>query len=118
MHAGGAGSVRVPKQELSMYRTFVACAFGLFCAQAQAAEVKVITTGAMKAVVLALVPQFEKETGHKAVVDNDTARGVARRIEAGEAFDLVVNTPGALNELATQGKVVGSTHANLARVGV
>src|SRR5437868_5679687 len=107
-----------PKQELSMYRTFVACAFGLFCAQAQAAEVKVITTGAMKAVVLALVPQFEKETGHKAVIDNDTAWGVARRIEAGEAFDLAVNTPGALNDLATKGKVVGSTRANVARVGV
>jgi len=101
-----------------MYRTVLACAFGLFCAQAQAAEVKVLTTGAMKAVVFELVPQFEKETGHKAVIDNDTAGGVARRIEAGEAFDLAVNTPGALNDLATKGKVVGSTRANVARVGV
>ena len=46
-----------------MYRTLLACLVGLLCAQAQAAEVKVLTTGAMKAVVLELVPQFEKETG-------------------------------------------------------
>src|SRR3954447_16616434 len=101
-----------------MYRAVIACVFSLICASAQAAEVKVITTGAMKAVVLELVPQFEKETGHKAVVDSDTAGGVTRRVEGGEVFDLVVNTPGALNDLTAKGKVVGSTRANIARVGV
>ena len=42
-------------------------------AHAAAAEVKILTAGAMKEVVLAVVPQFERETGHKAVVSNDTA---------------------------------------------
>src|SRR4051794_13627407 len=106
------------EQGILMYRTVLAGILGLVCAQVQAAEVKVITTGAMKAVVLELVPQFEKETGHKAVVDNDTAGGVTRRGEGGEAFDLVVNTPGALNDLAAKGKVVGSTRAIVARVGI
>src|SRR3954465_5403147 len=101
-----------------MYRAVIACVFGLICVSAQAAEVKILATGAMKAVVLELVPQFEKETGHKAVVDNDTAGGVPRRGEGGEGFDLVVNTPGALNDLAAKGKVVGSTRAIVARVGI
>ncbi len=85
---------------------------------AQGADVKILTAGAMKAVVLELVPQFEKETGHKAVVDNDTAGGLARRIQGGETFDLAVITPGVLNDLAGKGKVVGDTRANVARVGV
>ena len=85
---------------------------------AQGAEVKILTAGAMKAVVLELVPQFEKETGHKAVVDNDTAGGLARRIQGGETFDLAVITPGVLNDLAGKGKVAGDTRANVARVGV
>jgi molybdate transport system substrate-binding protein len=72
----------------------------------------------MKAVVLELVPQFEKETGHKAIVDNDTAGGVTRRIEGGEAADLVVNTPGGLNTLAEKGKVVRDSRATVSRVGV
>jgi len=101
-----------------MYRAVIACVFGLICTSAQAAELRILTTGAMKAVVLELVPLFEKETGHKVVVDNDTAGGVSRRIDAGEAFDAVVNTPAGLSALESKGKVVGGSRANVARVGV
>jgi molybdate transport system substrate-binding protein len=101
-----------------MNRWIAALLIALGPAMAHAAEVKVMTTGAMKAVVLELVPQFEKETGHKVVVDNDTAGGVARRVEGGEAVDVVVNTPGGLNDLAAKGKIVGNSRANVARVGI
>ena len=77
-------------------------------AAAQAAEVKILTAGAMKAVVLAIVPEFEKETGHKAIVDNDTAGGLSKRIDGGETFDLAVITPGVIKELAGKGKVAGA----------
>ena len=62
-----------------MHRLIVALMLGFAPAAAQGADVKILTTGAIKAVVLELLPQFEKETGHKAVVDNDTAGGVTRR---------------------------------------
>lgn len=101
-----------------MHRLIISLMLALAPAMAQAADVKILTAGAMKAVVLELVPQFEKETGHKAVVDNDTAGGLARRIQGGETFDLAVITPGVLNDLAGKGKVVGDTRANVARVGV
>ncbi len=102
-----------------MHRAVIAIAFGLACAStAQAADFKILTAGAMKAVVLELVPQFEKETGHKAVVDNDTAGGLARRIDGGEAFDLAIITPGVLNDLTKKNKVVGDSRVNVARVGV
>ena len=101
-----------------MHRLILALTLALAPAVAEAADVKILTAGAMKAVVLELVPQFEKETGHKAIVDNDTAGGLARRIQGGEAFDLAVITPGVLNDLAGKGKVVGDTRANVARVGV
>jgi molybdate transport system substrate-binding protein len=84
---------------------------------AQAAEVKILTAGAMKEVVLAVVPQFERESGHKAVVVNDTAGGLSRRILGGETFDLAVITPGAIDELIAKGKVTGG-RVNVARVGV
>jgi len=87
-------------------------------AAAHAAEVKILTAGAMKAVVLELVPAFEKETGHKAAVDNDTAGGLAKRIQGGEAFDLAVITPAVASELAAKGKIVADSQVNVARVGV
>src|SRR5437763_2073690 len=106
-------------QEHPMHRAVITLAFALICAtDAPAAEVKILTAGAMKAVVLELVPQFEKETGHKAVVDNDTAGGLAKRIEGSEVFDLAVVTPGVLNDLAKKGKVVGDSRANVGRGGV
>jgi len=97
--------------------TLLAPAFGLV-AGVEAAEIKILTAGAMKAVVLELVPAFEQQTGHRAVVDNDTAGGLARRIQGGETFDLAVITPGVINDLASKGKIVAGSRVDLARVGV
>ena len=36
---------------------------------ANGADIKVLTAGAYEQVVLALVPDFEKQTGHKVTVD-------------------------------------------------
>jgi molybdate transport system substrate-binding protein len=83
-----------------------------------AAEIKVLTAGAFKQVVLALVPEFERQTGNKVVVDNDTAGALTKRIEGGEAFDVAVLTPAALSGLTNKGKLVAGSQANLARVGV
>jgi molybdate transport system substrate-binding protein len=84
---------------------------------ASAAELKVLTTGAMKPVVLALLPQFESQ-GHKVTVDNDTAGGLVKRIEGGEAFDVAIITTGAVDALIAKGKFAAGTRTNLARVGV
>jgi molybdate transport system substrate-binding protein len=85
---------------------------------ALAAEIKVLTAGAYKPVVMALAPAFEQRTGHKLVVDNDTAGALVRRIGAGEAFDLVVLTPAALVQLAPSGKVAAEGTKRLARVAI
>ena len=58
-----------------------------------------LTAGAYKQVVLALVPDFEKQTGHKVTIDNGTTGQLKKRIAGGEAFDLLVITPAAIDEL-------------------
>ena len=85
---------------------------------AAAAEIKVLTAGAFKQVVLALLPDFERTTGHKVTVQNDTVGALSKRIEGGEAFDLAVLTPAAVNDLSSKGKFVAGSRVNLARVGV
>jgi molybdate transport system substrate-binding protein len=85
---------------------------------AQAAELKLLTTGAFKQVVLALMPDFERETGNKVLVVNDTAGGVKARIEKGEAHDVAVATPKILEELAAAGKIQKCSETKLANVGV
>jgi molybdate transport system substrate-binding protein len=85
---------------------------------AVAAEIKLLTAGAYKQVALELLPEFEKRTGHKVIVLNDTVGALVKRIEGGEAFDVVVVSPGAVEDLAKKGKVVAGSRVNLARVGV
>ncbi len=85
---------------------------------AHAAEIRVLTAGAMKEVVLELVAPFEKDTGHKVTVANDTAGGLQRRIEGGQAFDLAIITPAVIDGLIGAGKIAAGSRIDLAQVGV
>lgn len=85
---------------------------------AHAAEIKVLTAGAYKPVLLELTPGFERSSGHTLKIDNDTAGGLQKRIAGGEAFDLVVLTPAALEPLQRAGKFAAPGPRPLARVGV
>jgi molybdate transport system substrate-binding protein len=95
----------------------VAAALAMAVMPAASAEVKVLTAGAMKQVVLALQGEFEKQ-GHKLVVDNDTAGALRKRIEGGESFDLAIITPAVIDALGTAGKVVPGTKTSLSRVAI
>ena len=90
---------------------------------ATAADIKVLTAGAYKPVILALQADFEAQTGHRLKIENDTTGALQRRVSGGEAFDVLVITPGALAQLVQAGKVVdgskneGATRS-LARVAI
>ena len=85
---------------------------------ANSAEIKVLTAGAFKQVLVALLPDFEKQTGDQVRVDNDTVGALAKRIEAGENFDLAILTPAAINTLADKGRLAAGSRKDLARVGI
>ena len=85
---------------------------------AAAAEIKVLTAGAFKPVVMALAPEFTARTGHSLKVDNDTAGALLRRIGNGEVFDVVVLTPAAVAQLTQAGKLAAGSSTPLARVAI
>lgn len=85
---------------------------------AGAAEIKVLTTGAFKQVVVALVPEFEKATGHKVIVDNGTVGQLTKRVNDGETFDVLVLSPRGIEDYIKEGKIAPGTAARLAKVGV
>lgn len=91
---------------------------GVIAPAAHAATIKVLTGGAFKQVVMALVPSFEARTGHKVEVQNDTAGALQKRIAGGEAFDLAVITPPVLQALAAQGHVASAGIVPLAKVAI
>lgn len=104
-----------------MRKFFKTMALAVLCAAggvAAAAEIKVLTAGAFKPVVVDEVAAFERQTGHRVVVENDTAGALLRRIRAGEAFDLAVLTEAGARELAPTGLVDPAATAPVAKVGI
>ena len=84
---------------------------------ASAADLKLLTAGAFKPVALELVPDFEKRTGHKVTIENDTAGGLAKRLAAGEYFDVIVMPPAGMAQFLGN-KVVQSSGKPLVRSGI
>ena len=89
-----------------------------FISSATADTLKVLTTGAFKQVVVAVAADFEKHTGHKVDIQNDTAGAVTKRITEGESFDVVVLTPAGLKTLGSSGHIDGKSILPLAKVAI
>jgi molybdate transport system substrate-binding protein len=85
---------------------------------ANAAEIKVLCSNGIKAVVEDLVPQFERATKHKLVVTYGLAAGLKRQIDAGEPFDVAILTPQAIDDVIKSGKVTAASRTPIARVGL
>lgn len=85
---------------------------------ASAAEITLLTTGAYKPVAASLVPGFERRTGHRVLIRNETAGAVAQAIRDGARADLVVLTPGGFEALTREGRLSGAKPVPLAAVGI
>ena len=94
------------------------CALVAGAPAASAVNLKLLTTGAFKPVALEIVPLFEKMSGHKVTIENDTAGGLNQRISQGEAFDVVVLTQQALERMMGASLIVDESITPLAKVGI
>jgi molybdate transport system substrate-binding protein len=84
---------------------------------ATATDLKLLTAGAFKPAALELVPEFEKRTGHKVTIENDTAGNIGKRVGAGEYFDVAVMPPLVLGPYLGN-RIVESSAKALARAGI
>jgi len=90
---------------------------GAMANSAQAAEVKVLSAGAIEPGVKAAAAAFEKESGTQVHLIFNTAPQIRKRMADGEAFDVVLAPPAMLDELVKANKVDGP-RAALGRVGL
>src|SRR5262249_30722609 len=83
----------------------------------RAAEIKLLSSNALKTVVEELKPQFEKSAEHKLGGTFRAAANLKTEIEKGETFDVAILTTPIVDDLIKQGKLAGATRAALARSG-
>ena len=85
---------------------------------ARAAEIKLLCAAALHPAIDALIPDFEKSSGHKVTVTYGKSGAVADRVQKGEAADIVINSVPLIDQLQAQGKVVAGSRVIIAKVGV
>lgn len=91
-------------------------ALALFAAgAADAADIKVFASNALKTALQELGPQFEKATEHKLTFNFNAAAMLKAEIENGAAFDLAILGGPAADDLIKQGKLVATTRTEIAR---
>jgi molybdate transport system substrate-binding protein len=92
---------------LSRFTVGVACLTVLFTGPtAKAADINLMTTGAVEFILRDLIPPFEKATGHKV---NMTVLGTViavDKLKEGAAADLVLLNPDVLGDLTKAQKIV------------
>lgn len=75
-------------------------------APAVAADITMLSAGAMRSVLQELVPSFEGGSGNRVSFTFGTAGDVEKRLEAGEVFDIAVATKPRLAKLESAGTIV------------
>src|SRR4051812_7154307 len=85
---------------------------------ADAEQVRVLSSVAMKAVVEELAPVFARATHHTVVPEFGIAADVRTKIEKGAPFDVAILTPALLDDLAAKGLVDPKSRTAIARSGL
>jgi molybdate transport system substrate-binding protein len=82
-------------------------------------EITVLSSIATREAYNELVPQFERESGHKIVTTWAGTVDIMKRMAAGgEVHDLVIISSSELEELIKQGKIAAGSRADLAKSGI
>jgi molybdate transport system substrate-binding protein len=77
--------------------------------------IKILSGGAMRTLMVEVVPLFERATGHKAEIEFALTSALTRKIEAGAAFDVALLPRPELDELARAGKIASGSTADVTR---
>lgn len=83
-----------------------------------AAQIRILCSNGIRAVMEELVPQFEQATKHQVAITYGLAAALKRQIDAGERFDVAVLTPPLIDELIKTGRIAGDSRAIIARSGM
>ena len=92
----------------------------LLTVTASAAEVRVMISGGLTAAYKALVPEFERATGHKVLTAygpsmGTTTNAIPVRLDRGEPADVLIMVGYALDDLVKNGKAIADSKIDLVK---
>ena len=78
-------------------------------------ELKVLSAGAVKSGVSQVAKEFERQSGTKVSIEFNTAPELRKRVAAGDAADVVVAPPAAMEEFQKQGRIAAGSRGFVGR---
>src|SRR3979490_607136 len=90
----------------------------LFAAPAGAAELKVISAGAVRGLIAQIIDDYSRETGQKFDFTIGTTGQLRDIIASGQPADLLIVSTPLMAELEKTGKFLPGSRAGLGRVGI
>jgi len=106
------------EREGLMVRIIAAIAgLGLMLTQAQAVEIKLLASNALRSVLQDIAPQFEQVSGHTLAMTFGSTGNLTASIDKGTPFDLTIMGADALDNLIKRGTLAGP-RLDIARSGI
>src|SRR5262245_1784415 len=107
---------RSPMMRLCTLLVAAALVAGAACADA--AELHILSAGAVRSIVTDLATAFEKETGHTVKLAFGTVGVIKSKLASADPADVAIMTDTALDEMTRQGVVREGTWAMVGRTGI
>ncbi len=85
---------------------------------AAAAEIKVLSAGAVQPGVEAFAAQVKRDLGHDLRIEFNTAPQIAKRLAGNALYDILISPPAVIEQGIKEGKIVADTRVPVGRVGV
>jgi molybdate transport system substrate-binding protein len=82
-----------------------------------AAEIKVLSAGAVEPGLEAFAHKVKRDTGNELKIQFNTAPQIAKRLADGEVYDILISPPPAIQQAARDGKVIADSRVPVGRVG-
>jgi molybdate transport system substrate-binding protein len=79
------------------------------------AEIKILSSTAIKTSLDELVTGFEQSTGHKIVMSFGPSARIVKQVGGGDETDLAIATDRGIDDLIANGRIVAGTRTDLAR---
>ncbi len=98
-------------------KSFIIAAICMVAGIASAAEIRVISGGAVEPGLEGFARLVRHDLGHELRILYNTAPQIARRLSAGEVYDILISPPGTIEQAVSEGRVIAETRIPVGRVG-
>ena len=100
----------------TLFTASLACAmtFTAPCSFAQSGQIRLLCSNGIRAAVQQLMPAAEKAIGRKVIIEFSASTFLKKEIDGGKPFDLVIVTPGIIDDLAKFGMLARGSKTDIA----